>query len=315
MVKKSPHLKVESSGDVMGKLTTVEKEIYGYLCKGLTPQQIIIKRGRKGIRSKESTYRPLRKLKKLGIVGHGYNLVENLGGGSPYSPHFKNKKLRLHGQQFTVQILDSDERYNKFLKTCNSRIIDNNTLMFYRDKIIVYGVTSFAGNSVSECMAKSTTYWNRFLRRLENDYNLILIKPRKSNIYFFNQHWAEVGNELAREYNDNCENLQVRTNDDGKVWLLIDNSFNLNELEATHPQSAPFDIQKMQKHFNSIRDNDILEPHKLQLLVEGLLKVNIEQKEKLAYVTDLIGNMAILQKNEMELNKAMRMDIQELKRK
>lgn len=288
MVKSKVKKNVENNVDSHSSLTKLEEEIYGYIIKGFRPQQIMIMRKKKGILSKEATYRPLRNLRGKGYLSNDYRIVEKLGGTQQHSQQLQHQ-LRLHGQQFSINILYKDHRYMKFLDKCNSRIINNQHIMFYKDKIVVYGTESFFGEDVHKCMSQSMKYWNKFIRILENDYQLILLKPRSNNIKFFNQHWAEVGNELANEYNDNCEKLRVYGADDGKLWLLVDNSFNMHELEATHPIKSPVDITKVRNVFNDIRDKD-----------SPLPSVAYEQFTTLLNIVEQMGNQNRIQQTQIQ---------------
>lgn len=69
------------------------------------------------------------------------------------------------------------------------------------------------------------------------------------------RHHALIKNGLAQLYNTpKREKLEVY---DGKgLWLLIDNSFNLNELEAVHSNTAVPDADGMRQIINSFKATD-----------------------------------------------------------
>jgi len=73
------------------------------------------------------------------------------------------------------------------------------------------------------------------------------------HVKFSRQHYALIRNGLARYYNDPRRKLEVR--DDGGLWLLIDNSFNLEELETVHPETAVTDNKFVQDFFNDQKKN------------------------------------------------------------
>lgn len=89
-------------------------------------------------------------------------------------------------------------------------------------------------------------------RRLENlmGMDTLMIKGMY-HIKFSRQHYSLIRNGLAKYYNDPRRKLEVR--DDGGLWLLIDNSYNLDELENVHPRTAVADNKLVQDFFNSLK--------------------------------------------------------------
>ena len=66
------------------------------------------------------------------------------------------------------------------------------------------------------------------------------------------QHYALIYNALAKQYNEAEEKLEVRT---GKgLWFLIDNSYNMNEAETVHHDTAMTDNLKVTNWFNGLKD-------------------------------------------------------------
>lgn len=123
------------------------------------------------------------------------------------------------------------------MKTRNRSIIDNNTIFLYEKELVIYSNKDFWGFSVDNCFEQSSFYWNNFVRTIENDLNIILIKPRKCNIKDFGCHIAKTNDPLAKEVILNDTNLKVYA-PDGKLRLIVDNSFNLNEFEAVHKDTS-----------------------------------------------------------------------------
>ena len=88
----------------------------------------------------------------------------------------------------------------------------------------------------------------------------MILKERKANIKLVNSHYAEVNNEFAKEYNEKKVKLHIYTTDDSRLWFTIDHSFNLDEAEFLHPETAKPDITKVKAVFNDIRDKPIYLP-------------------------------------------------------
>jgi len=240
------------SGGGSPKMTKAETEIlYLIIEEDLTPKQISIRRQT----TNSITYRIIRNLKKKGLLVQGTKKVHFSGVASvPFRE--KGSGIRLHSEAFKIKILTKSEKYLKILKDCNYLYIDGNSVMLYKDSIVVYGNKSFFGDSVEKVTRDSSAYWERLIFRLENDFRIILIKPRYQNIKRFRSHYAEINNGLARECGDKSDFIRIYTREDGKLWFLIDNSFNLHEAETLHPNSAHVDMQDVVRpFFNDLREH------------------------------------------------------------
>lgn len=249
------------SGRTPSNLTPSEKELLHLISEEfLTPKQIAIRRKCK----RRVVYKHLASLKKKGVINAAYQVVHKFGGTCapssapiPMQQHAKGGAVhekRLHGQEFNAGILYRDERYKE--KAGQIIFIDGNTVRCYRDSIEVYSGQSFFADDIQKATAKSMEYWTRFFVRLENDLKVILVKPRAQNIKLVNQHYAEIGNELATDCEMKGDKIRIYAKEDGKLWFTIDNSFNLREAETLHPHTAKEDMGKVVKHFNDMRDNN-----------------------------------------------------------
>lgn len=95
------------------------------------------------------------------------------------------------------------------------------------------------------------------------------------------QHYSLIKNELAGELRSRGVNYIEVKGDDGEVWLLVDNSFNLEELEAIHPKKSIRDTDKVLTPFmNTIRaEPRILD--KLTYSIQGLVNFNQQYAENI----------------------------------
>jgi hypothetical protein len=238
------------TGDCRQDLTSSEKEVLHLLtAEFLTPQKIMIRRKC----SQQAVSKIICSLKKKGALTTTLKAVVKTQ--STKQPSQPKHQIRLHGQEFNIDILYKDERYNKTATESNTIIEDGNTLRLYKDSIEVYSGQFFYADDAQKATANSFIYWNRFFTRLEHRLNIIIVKSGNQNIKLVNHHYAEINNELARDVNIKADRIRVYANEDGKLWFNIDNSFNLNEAEAQHPGTAKQDIQKVVNVFNDIRDN------------------------------------------------------------
>lgn len=257
-------MEVDKQGD-MGSLTNAEKEVLLLLTEDfLTPQKIAIRRKC----TRQAVFKILKTLKNKGAYDLGLRMVDkSLSTCQPCQPTFRmENKIRLHGQEFNIKILFKDGRYiNALEKGANVLYTDGNTTRLFKDSIEIYSGQNFYAEDVQKATVKSFEYWNRFIARLEHDLKVILLKPRSQNIRLVNQHYAEINNELAKECEKKADKIRIFTNDDGKLWFLIDNSFNLHEAETVHPKTAQQDMTAVKAFFNDVRDNETVPLSKISV--------------------------------------------------
>ena len=251
------------SGSCQPKLSKTEAEILHYLTNEyLTIKQISIRRGT----SRQAVNKTLQKLKKKGLINQHYEKVDKS------QPTLPIHKVRLHGQEFNVKILFKDKRYEKLRGRANTVFVDGCTVRLYRDSVEVYSNRSFWGEDVQKVTSESFVFWNRFFSRLESDLKVLLVKSRYDNVRLVNSHYSEVNNELSRDCKEKGVKLRVFTRDDGKLWFLIDNSFNLSEAETVHPESSKGDMEKVKDVFNDIRDKPLYPLSELSSMMADTVK-------------------------------------------
>lgn len=255
------------------KLTKVQSEVLYLLTKEfLTIKQISIRRKTK-IRTIQQT---VKKLKDLGIINNAFKEVRF---SSPTNAQSLNKNLiRLHGEEFNLNIIFKDDRYKEVLGRTNFIDFDGNTVRLSRDSIEVYSGKSFYGDSVSKATSRSIEYWNLFFNKLGNYLNIILIKSNVQNIRRVNAHYSEIENELAKDYEVRGERIRIYTREDGKLWFLMDNSFNLHEVESVHPSSSKEDMELVKSCFNDIRSG---EWERMKYGLDIILKVQGDYAEQI----------------------------------
>lgn len=271
-IKNIKHLKMLDKkalklGQGVPKLTKAEAEVLHLLAdEFLTVRQASIRRKC----SPQNIYEILTKLKKKGMINRCFKQLEK----NQPTLQANSNQIRLHGQEFNINIIYKDQRYKQGLEKCNTINIDGNTIRLYRNSIEVYSGKSFYADDTQKATIKSFEYWNRLFVRLEHDLKIILIKPRSQNIRLVNQHYAETNNELSEECEKKAEKIRIYANDDGKLWFTIDNSFNLHEAETQHPVTAKQDMGNVVKPlFNDLRDKKHYLPSEIRTTVNATLKL------------------------------------------
>jgi len=285
--------KSELSCDILENLSKTERKVLNLI----TVERLSDKQVRTTLKiGKTSFYKHKKTLKNAGLLNTFYSanysrstptLVRELGSQ-------KEKKIRLHFIELNVNLIYSDERYTKHFKKSNTLFIGEDTIRLYKNSLEIYIKHSFFAETAQKATAKSITYIQRLLARLENDLNIIIMKHRNNNIRICNAHYSEIDNEYAKDCNINAEKIRIYTRDDGKLWFLIDNSFNLNEAEAVHPQTAKPDIENVTAYFNDIRDSKyVLMPSDISKLLGRILD---EQQKTATNITEISAGLAAILK-------------------
>lgn len=243
------------------KLTkAVNLIVHDLIRKGLNPTQISALLGK----SKPAISRYIKRLKDSGKIRKvGYGVWEctdkkdiNQKGGTNHQVNQKDN-LRLHGQQFRIEIILFrgdyywDNCVNKTLR------IDGNVIKCHRNVVEVYGKKDFFGSDPDLVEKESLRYWYGLFFRLENDLRVTLVKDRHKNIKLAKGgHFARMGSEVCDNAQDHKERLKVCDPVDGKVCFLTDDSFGFREDETVHPESAKVDRLKIDKQINDWRLHD-----------------------------------------------------------
>jgi hypothetical protein len=197
----------------------------------------------------------------------------------PVSPS-PGKTIRLHNQHFQLKILNGSEGYEKFRKRLTSWKFDGNTIRMNPDSVEVYSNKSFTSlGNPEKAHADSMVYWNNFFLRLQHELKIILIKDGVDNMKECRSHYAECDNELAKEFNRSGEKLSL-VGEDGKEWLKVDNSFNLNEFETVHPKFSKEDMIKINSFFQDIRINEYCSMNEIKALIGSQGKLILELAEQ-----------------------------------
>lgn len=277
------------------KITKKENEVLYYLTKEfLTPIQVSTRTKT----SKSYVYRVIKKLQKKGIINKEYKMVTF---DTPTCEPFK-KGIRLHNVELHINIIYKDEKYKKKMQESNIVDIDGNTVRLYNDVIEVYLNKSFWGYSTNKATFESNLYINRLLKRLESDLDIIIVKDRSQNIKVVNSHYSEIENEFAQECEKKSHKLRVEGTKDGLVWLVVDNSFNLHELETVNPKESKFDMDRVKTFFNDIRDNEVPTLSELMKVLLCMAEQNKETSAGLNAVVQLIQPKQELPKEQSKLD-------------
>lgn len=258
-------------------LTPAERDILILISEPnfFTVSQIAIKRGTKD----SIVYRHIRNLRKKGYLSPTNYKVQKMG--TTQTPKSVPQNIiRLHGEQFHFRILWCDKRYKQILEGSNRIELDGNTVMLYRNTIEVYASDSlsFYGLNPDAADAKAVRYWNRFIGSLENRLKILLKKPGVNNMERVAAQWSRTNDDMAIYCLNRHQLIRCTATEDGKTWLVYDNSFNLKEAETIHPKTGKHDMGNIiNPIMNDYRDNPekVILPSKItDLLLDTNKQVN-----------------------------------------
>lgn len=196
------------------------------------------------------------KLKREGLIkniGYGTWEVQQVKNYSLSTLEKRSKNIRGHAFIWKVQLKkkynwknDLKIPYDLVGKEGYPRIIINNKKVWLGKKnIIIFDVGSYYAERPIESRKYAVISLIETLQAIENKLGINLrpytFKPSR-------EHYGLVKNDLAIQCNREGEKIYVKDDLEG-LWLWIDNSFNLNELE-TGGQKALVRGTQVQKWFN-----------------------------------------------------------------
>jgi len=245
------------------KLTNSELQVLNIIKEGIIDNNLIAKRRQTGIRNIQKI---VKNLKQKGALGISSPIANEMEGSSELNG------IRIHAEQFTIIPITKSQKY---IQSIGKKIqIDLNTIIIHSKSIDYYSNQSFFGSDSYKATEKSMTYLDRIIRTMENDLQCILIKPRSQNITRVKSEYAHINNGLAVKLHREGEKFKCRADDDGKVWFIIDNSWNLKEAE-TIGKKAHEDMQNtIEPFFNDMRDKENYLPSDTKSMIDNLAKAS-----------------------------------------
>jgi Fe2+ or Zn2+ uptake regulation protein len=264
----------------------------GEVLRLLTTEGLTIKQACSRLKiSRATIYRKLQNLKENGLIKRGFETNIETGGVTIRSVSQKNEHfLRLHNIQISVKIIKQEKKYLQILGNANKFSISGVTVLCYYDKLDIYtqeGI-NFYGETTDVCYAQAIKFFSMVYAKIENRLNIIIEKDQYLNKEWVRQHIAECNSEVAKEANEKKEQIRDKA-DDGKTWLLTDNSHKLNELEFVHPITAKDDTEKVLRFVRDMRQNpDSLTLSEITNTIKELARIEKDQAQVLLTVLELM---------------------------
>jgi len=192
------------------------------------------------------------------ILGDGGSIAENTIRGHAFTFTIKIPEIQQWGER--TKFLEKEGiAYNEKVRNRTSLVLklDNAeyTVWLCKSSIVIHFPK---GMSFYDPLAKNTELqaayvFKKAIVRLENIFGVSLRIGADWQFRPSRKHFSLIQNQLAKKYNDDKRKLFV--SDIDGLWLLIDNSFNLNELEVIRAPAGRDQAevtQQVAKVFNDI---------------------------------------------------------------
>lgn len=253
-----------------------EKLVYLLEKKGLTLKQasIVLKT------TPRSVERLYHRIKEKGVwKDTDQNSKNGRGGLPPYSTdHFG---VRLHNIQWHITPSYLSERYHVRRMKGQSFRFGDCSLVLQAKNFEIYSSQDFWGVNADECMRKALEFFWGWFPEVERLLGVVFVKDKSTGVRLVRSHYAEVGNELAQDVKARKDRLKF-VGSDSKVWLEVDASLGVPELEAVHAVSSREDMNKVKPFFDDLRKQE--QPillSEVMLLLDRQAKVNLETAQGL----------------------------------
>lgn len=122
--------------------------------------------------------------------------------------------------------------------------------------IIIYDKASYYAETSKKSQGLAMIKIMYLIKALEHELRASFSINGKYSLKTTRQHHALIKNALAMLYNK-PQRKKLDVYDQKGLWLLIDNSFNLEELECVHPETSVLDNEKVQNFFNSLKKDPV----------------------------------------------------------
>lgn len=169
-------------------------------------------------------------------------------------------------------------------------IFNNKKIWFTKTGLVIYEPKSFYSNSAFTSKGMAVFELDRTIKKLGIKLNTDISKYKFTTS---REHYGQIKNELAKQYNDKGEKLHIR--DDEGVWMWIDDSHSLNELETNKSKNS----WGVQNWYNDMKKTNFeVTP---SFLLESLNQV----RQALELTTNKLNSIEqenIILKNQLKLN-------------
>lgn len=223
--------------------------------------------------TRRAIYKTLSSLIKKGLIrkiGFGVYEVTDKGIQGIHSFVGLRYNLRQHNLHFKIKVLGSPKNwalkrneirqlpyYNRTLKLKNN---DQDLFNFGRlqvkttSKSVIIKMPTLYAVDWESAIIQAMGILEDTIPKVEQAFKILLVKDYKANITIISQEYARLQDALAKLYRVEGNRLYL-TGEDGKIWLITDFSFSVDETEFIHPEKATDDIDAIAPFLNDLRKN------------------------------------------------------------
>lgn len=179
-------------------------------------------------------------------------------------------KLRQHNLGIKIEVLESPKNwelrrnemrqlpyFNRTIKLKNNEqdLINFGKLQIRTtSKSIIIKMPTIYSKDWEDAVIQSMQILEDTIPKLEHLFKVKLRKDYKANIKIISQEYARIQDALAKLYRSEGNRIYL-TGEDGKIWLITDFSFSVDELELIHPDKATADLDAIAPFLNDLRKN------------------------------------------------------------
>ena len=204
----------------------------------------------------------MKQLKQKGLISPGRFPQKTPGGVVTPGPVFPTSRsqhhlIRLHGQVFSLKILNGSRIYDSTMKLNQIFDFEGHKVQLFPKKAVIHSWPGleFVADTPAAAHERSRGYWLALFQRLEKRLNVLIFKPGHTRVKEIKAgHYAEENNGLAQDMKDRKQALHFKGGD-GLEWLITDFSKGIPELETVHPLFSQADMTNIKPFFDDLRAN------------------------------------------------------------
>lgn len=192
--------------------------------------------------------------------------------------------------------------------------IKGNIVWLCNNSIVVYFKEdkSFYTRSAEEGYLHAIKELNAIIVNLENKLNVSLRHSKGYKVSVSRQHYAKIKDLIASKCNELNKKIEIRDKI-GELWLLVDNSLKLNELEAVKNKTSVNDMDnvvkpQLERMFNDWRDfpDKIMSPIEITNSISQIVQYNKAYMENINTHITAIKELAKHSKEQTKIIKQLK---------
>lgn len=160
-------------------------------------------------------------------------------------------------------------------------IIKGKKIWLGQKNIIIYDLESYFGSNSIETKKYAIERLLSVIYVLERELGVNLKRDELYTFTVSRSHYSLLKNCLAIQCNKEGKKIQV-SNEAG-MWFIIDNSYNLDEAETIHPQTALTDNLGIQRYFNEHKETHF------EVTPKAILNYQLENTKQLNQLTEIMN--------------------------